>query len=117
MLVSDTHFSAVDSCRARGSGRKSRPSSGRLDGPVPSICTRAGLRLAQPPSAVLFFGDSLQRCRPVQGPRLRPRIPSQPPTRRPARRTRPLHLRQRRTQVRASPSFCRHSAVLPIFPL
>jgi hypothetical protein len=61
---------------------------------------------------MLDSGDSLQHCCPVQGSWFRPRIPSQPSTRRPARRTRLLHLRPRRTQVRASPSLC-HVAHLP----
>jgi hypothetical protein len=56
---------------------------------------------------MLDSGDSLQHYRPVQGSWFRPRIPSQPSTRRPTRRNRPLHLCPRRTQVSASPSFCR----------
>jgi hypothetical protein len=54
---------------------------------------------------MLVSGDSLQHCHPVQGPRLRPRIPSQ---QRSARWIRPLHLHPRWAQV--SPPT--HSAML-----
>ena len=93
-----THLSAV--ARARCSGRGSRRCGGRNDGPVPFPCTCGRLRSARPPlSSMLVSGDSLQRCRPVQGPQLRLLILSQPPTRRRARRTRPPHLHPRRAQV------------------
>ena len=97
-----THCGAVAPCRARGSGRGScrgHRRGGRLDGPVPFICTRRGHRSLSSPCAVLDPRDSLRRCRSLQGSRLWPRILSWPPARRPARRSRPLHLHPPWSQV------------------
>jgi hypothetical protein len=66
----------------------------RLNGVVELACL--GVVVWSP---VVTHFSTVAPCTGVQGPR----ILSQPPTRRPARRTRALHLRPRRAQVSPAP--------------